>query len=193
MWFKKRKNSRNQNNRDSRSSGSGPSPTGSGKAFSGTASPGKTSPEKTSPRPASSGSATPRPASAIQEDINHLVDNYIDTLKTVMGRDAALDAESIRAMDEIISTHWPEDPPVMMDVMAATYGAFLGETIRRLHGGEWKELEDGTLALTDVGGIGMQIYPVDKAYKRFVNGEEDSIAAYYHVIAKMVKEGGPPA
>lgn len=103
--------------------------------------------------------------------------------------EVALDysAESLTAIDEIIAKHW-EEPPIMLDQVVLTFGAYVGETIRRQLGGAWMFDEERGYTLADLGGTGTRIYPFSKVQKRFTNGEEDSIAFFYQAICKLVAD-----
>jgi hypothetical protein len=92
---------------------------------------------------------------------------------------------SLRAIDEIISEHW-EETPTFLDQVVLLFGAYVGETIRRQHGGNWTFDEENGYALENLGGTGARIYPFAKVNKRFVNGEEDSIAFYYQAVSKVI-------
>ena len=99
---------------------------------------------------------------------------------------------SLTKIDEVISKHW-DHTPVFLKEVAMMFGSYIGETIRRELGGKWV-VEDDRYALSEIGGTDTKIYPFEKIQKRFINGEEDSIAHYYTVIRDIVNEqkyGGP--
>ena len=98
------------------------------------------------------------------------------------------DEASFAQLDEIIEEGWGGEPPAMLDTTALTFGSFLGESIRRLLGGEWSYDEDKGYHLTQVGGVGMTLFPFDKVKKRFLNGDEDSLAFYYAKIKQVVEQ-----
>lgn len=66
-------------------------------------------------------------------------------------------------------------------------GAYIGETIRRIHGGEWIRedvMEEKDVITLKVGET--SIFPTGKAYKRIMNGSEDDIWFYYRVITEEI-------
>lgn len=66
-------------------------------------------------------------------------------------------------------------------------GAYVGETVRRQHGGTWKADESDHRGEINVelhlpgGGV---IWPVQRVIKRFKDGAEESIAAYGAMIGR---------
>jgi hypothetical protein len=66
-------------------------------------------------------------------------------------------------------------------------GCYLGEVIIRHLGGHWNE--EGHPEINEVGAI-QAIYPIEKAQQRFQNGRQDSLAWYYHSLAKRAYEAG---
>jgi hypothetical protein len=97
-------------------------------------------------------------------------------------------ADSIETLEKIIEEGWQE-PPIFMDDLVLAFGSYLGETIKRLHGAEWKYSEEYSLYLDNVGGQNMTIFPFGKVRKRFVNGNEDSLAYYYKFICHRLSQG----
>ncbi|WP_211748615.1 hypothetical protein [Paenibacillus sp. Marseille-Q4541] len=64
--------------------------------------------------------------------------------------------------------------------MAKMWGGYLGEVVVRHLGGEWKasEIVEDTIALQ----IGEEeLYPPSRAYRRIMNGAEDSVEDYYKI------------
>jgi integrase len=67
--------------------------------------------------------------------------------------------------------------------MAKIFGGYVGETIRKTHGGNW-ELFDMNGADTVSLRVGeANIFPVAKVYKRIRQGSEENVYAYYQVLA----------
>jgi hypothetical protein len=69
--------------------------------------------------------------------------------------------ESLVALDQIISTCW-EEPPVFVDQVVMTMGAYTGETIRKNLGGSWAYEDQMAYHLADVGGVGVRVSPFGK-------------------------------
>ncbi len=68
-------------------------------------------------------------------------------------------------------------PPTRADVRGAAllFGGYLGEVLRRSLSGTW-EISEGVPAVSNAKGT---VYPVDKAFKRMVNGPEDSVDFFF--------------
>jgi hypothetical protein len=71
-------------------------------------------------------------------------------------------------------------------------GAFIGEAIRRVHGGYWLEekldlKEAGPFPLQMAGGHA--IWPVNWAFKRLMNGPEDNIYHKYRIMVSGETNG----
>jgi hypothetical protein len=76
-----------------------------------------------------------------------------------------------------------------LDQMAKIWGAYLGEVMRRLWGGEWAThtaLQPGYILTLKLGE--QEVYPPAKAYKRMVNGQEDKVWHYYQVLRRAHSE-----
>jgi hypothetical protein len=67
---------------------------------------------------------------------------------------------------------------------ALMLGIYIGEVIRRIHGGEWIEEESmGAREFTlKIGPV--HLHPISKAYKRIIHGSEDDIWFFYQVITR---------
>jgi len=80
-----------------------------------------------------------------------------------------------------------EDPTQQrIDTASRIWGGYLGETIRRLWGGEWGvETYPGTTApvvTVDVGGA--KIFPVMKVYRRLTHG--GNVWQFYQMVREKV-------
>lgn len=68
--------------------------------------------------------------------------------------------------------------------MAKMFGSYVGEVIRREHGGEWSTASNafpGQSIMTLHAG-GLDIFPPAKVHKRLTNGPEDNVWFYYRVM-----------
>jgi hypothetical protein len=100
--------------------------------------------------------------------------------------------ESLRKIDEAITTFHPDGNA--LETTLLPYGAYVGETVRRLLGGEWEQDAEGVTWLSGVGGVEMKISPFAWVKKRFANGMEDSIVFKYDVVKQQLAQaGGAPA
>jgi hypothetical protein len=113
--------------------------------------------------------------------------------------------ESLRLVEEILGKLHSTVPkgffslmlgrkatPEQVSRMATAYGAYIGEVTRSRWGGEWSMKSalyaEPTLTLRVHGE---EIYPPGKAYKRLINGPEDNVWHYYHVLARDYGENEP--
>lgn len=126
-------------------------------------------------------------ALALIAEIPGVAERHREGAKSIGGIDLDYRAESIPKLDEMIREGWPDGPPAMLDATVLSFGSYLGETIRRVHGGDWGFSPEHGIHL-DVGGLGIKIFPFAKVEKRFVNGEEDSLGYFYSFVASKVEE-----
>jgi hypothetical protein len=72
---------------------------------------------------------------------------------------------------------------------AKMFGSYLGETYRRLHGGQWGVDGARQPAFRTVGG-GI-CWPWTRAYKRIMNGPEDDVVHWFHYLVENGGESPP--
>jgi hypothetical protein len=116
--------------------------------------------------------------------IELLAELWREKAKSVFGVDLDYSAESIRRLEEMISKGWPE-PPNLLDPLVEGLGSYLGETIRHLHGGEWRQTQEHGFFLDRVGGRDIQLYPMARTRKRLLKGSDESLEWYYVVVKDM--------
>ena len=72
---------------------------------------------------------------------------------------------------------------------AKAFGSYIGEVLRRHHGGEWGNINMNGQSFPGLrqsgGGL---IWPWSKANKRLTNGPEDNVWDYYNVVVENVRE-----
>lgn len=128
-------------------------------------------------------SPQPAPQSRYQEEAG----TFLSTMGE-MAPQMRLDysVESLQRLDQFISEHFDGNSSQEVgETLLLRVGSYLGEVIIRHLGGHWNE--DGRPEVNEVGLLDV-IYPLEKAQKRFQNGKEDSLAWYYHSIAKQAYE-----
>jgi hypothetical protein len=87
-----------------------------------------------------------------------------------------------RLHDDMAHSRPPED---VVWTFAKAFGSYVGEVLRRHHGGTW-----GTVSVDGQSFPGLQqssggcCWPWGKAHKRLVNGPEDNISHYYSALAR---------
>ncbi len=95
--------------------------------------------------------------------------------------------ESLRKMDDAISTHFEEgEEPLPTTVLPL--GAYVGEVVRVNLGGDWRlaePLTESSVVITGSGG-GHELYPFRRVEKRFVEGRGASLLAWYEAAGRAV-------
>ena len=73
--------------------------------------------------------------------------------------------------------------------VALMYGAYLGEVMRRHWGGTWVEdlPEDQPWYTIQFGTT--SLFPINKAHKRLVNGEEDHVGVFFSRAREHAEDG----
>lgn len=68
--------------------------------------------------------------------------------------------------------------------MSKIFGAYLGETIRKLHRGSWElfDINGADTVSLQVGDI--TIFPIARVYKRIRNGSEENVHHYYQALER---------
>jgi hypothetical protein len=79
---------------------------------------------------------------------------------------------------------WLRPGPTEQEVrqVALLLGAYIGEVIRRHHGGHWeirKRLGEQLLPLITRG---VSTYPLSKAYERLIYGPQENVWSYYQLL-----------
>jgi hypothetical protein len=102
------------------------------------------------------------------------------TLESLVSLDAML--------DRLFGRRWLAGRSGRLDAsrfgaMIEPIGAYVGETLRRNLGGEWRHHDEYGPGLLLPSG--MWTFPLAKAEKRFHNGHEDSLAFYAEAMAGM--------
>src|SRR5262245_41270518 len=93
-----------------------------------------------------------------------------------------------RLHDEMVSAQPPEDA---VWTFAKAFGSYVGEVLRRHHGGEWGMVSMGGQSFPGLQQVGGALcWPWGKAHKRLVNGPEDNVWHYYSVLVQRPAE--PP-
>ena len=91
-----------------------------------------------------------------------------------------------RLHDEMASAQPPEDA---VWTFAKAFGSYVGEVLRRHHGGVWGMVSmDGQSfpGLQQAGGS--LCWPLGRAHKRLTNGPDDNVWHYYNVLVHRPPE-----
>lgn len=142
--------------------------------------------------------------------ISEMMQSYAaDAVRLASQFEATLDYSepSLRELEAILAKIYPSSPRPSsnksgddpeqrkLDSTSRIWGAYFGETIRRLWGGEWGvETYPGTVApviSVDIGGA--KVFPIMKVYRRLTQGEADNLWDFYQMVRKKVARGNRQA
>lgn len=124
--------------------------------------------------------------------------------RRIFGVYLTLDEAGIKSLNQLLSAmHDAMNPgriaralgkkiPFPSSVLVAnTFGAFLGETMRTILGGEWHFVEFGGQKLIALAFSSKDcLFPTYKAGKQFMNGDEDSVWFFYKVATAKHSPNG---
>ncbi len=98
--------------------------------------------------------------------------------------------ESVRQVEQMLGRLHDEmgnarPPEEAVWTFAKAFGSYVGEVLRRHHGGEWGMVSMGDESFPGIrqpkGGL---CWPWSRAHKRLVNGAEDNVWHYYTAIVE---------
>jgi hypothetical protein len=95
------------------------------------------------------------------------------------------DEKSVEWMDGYIERNRLKWDAETAEKLSNVLGSFLGESIRRNYGGDWRQTENG---LAIVFSDGNAAYPFNKIGKQIANGSEDSIVSFYKTIGVLFNQ-----
>lgn len=128
-------------------------------------------------------SAHPAPQSRYQQEAGTFL-STMGEMAPQIGLDYSVD--SLQRLDQFISEHFDgKSTQEVGETMLLRVGSYVGEVIIRHLGGHWNE--EGLPEINEVGPLDV-VHPLEKAQKRFQNGKADSLAWYYHSLAKQAYE-----
>jgi len=121
------------------------------------------------------------------ERIPGIAERHRVQMKASFGENLSYQKSDLARLDSVIDKAWGDDLPKNVDSLVLTFGAYFGESLRRLRGGYWDFDADRGYCLHDVGGIAT-VYPFEKVSKRFKNSKEHSLALFYKALVKSVEK-----
>ncbi|MGD1996033.1 MAG: hypothetical protein PVH62_04590 [Anaerolineae bacterium] len=112
-------------------------------------------------------------------------------LSRLAGHDVAYDATALQLLDEWIERMAQRTPDPQRE-LRVLWIAFLGETFRRRHNGEWavQERDGGTLVVlcpAEAGGL-HAVEVAAQVQRRIANGFVDSLALFYAQESIVLKQ-----
>ena len=123
----------------------------------------------------------------LQAAIQSIADNHVQAARQWFGMAFDYSPESLRLVDEAISMFHAGD---VMDSTVEAYGAYIGETIRRTHGGTWRREGNEPPTFCGIGQMDCTIFPFNWAAKRLREGEGESIAFKYAALLQSLGQNG---
>ena len=115
----------------------------------------------------------------------------VDSAKRNFGVTLDWSIESIRQIEtmlgqlhDAIHRERPSDDEI--EAFSKMMGSYVGEVIRREHGGSWGMLKAGD---EQFPGLSLGHWPWSRAYKRIVNGPEDNVWHYYVMLVRDADRG----
>lgn len=103
----------------------------------------------------------------------------ISAMKQEQGVELRFDAQSVDVVEEYLLKRREELDEKTQKGFVVMFGAFLGEAIIAVHGGEWQEHDKGGWG---VNSHDLLSFPFTKVAKLIDNGPEDSISAFLSLI-----------
>ncbi len=97
-------------------------------------------------------------AGAALEGIPLLAETCVQTTRDVFGRALAYEEASLSWLDDVVRHGWPAGGPVH-EATVGMFAAYVGETVRRVHGGHWQVRDDQELVLVGVGQRDLVVRP----------------------------------
>lgn len=93
---------------------------------------------------------------------------HVDKARSLFEIDLAYDAASFARLDQMIERGWPDSRPSLLEPTVVVFGAYVGETLRRLHGGEWVFRPGEGLVVENLAGRGIRFDPFGMVEDRFL-------------------------
>lgn len=124
---------------------------------------------------------------AFIKQIPEIAERHRRQMKESFGEKLDYQKSDLARLDSVIDKAWGEALPKNIDALVLTFGAYFGETLRRLRGGRWDHDDERGYCLHDVGGMAT-VYPFEKVSKRFKNSKENSLAVFYRALVKTLEK-----
>lgn len=119
------------------------------------------------------------------ERIPQVAERHRKQMLASFGEKLSYQKSDLAQLDQVIDKAWGEELPENIDSLVLTFGAYFGETLRKLRGGRWDHDPERGYCLHDVGGLAT-VYPFEKVSKRFKNSKEHSLALFYRALVKSL-------
>ena len=132
----------------------------------------------------------------IQKAITQLADSGVRFARNNFGIQLDYSEESVTQVERILQlmhADIKDSRPTSSQIksVSSLLGAYLGEVVRRKWGGRWYMSRHGpqkeqvhTLEIS-----GHSTFPINKVYKRLLNGEVDDVRFYYKALIDAISRG----
>ncbi len=114
----------------------------------------------------------------------------VDMFQTIAGVGLDYSRDSLAAVDSVLGS-WESDGSDAMAESIFCAGAYVGEVIVRNNAGSRWTVHDffGSIPVVELAS-GAVNNPIGKAFKRVVNGTEDSVVFFYTALVASEARGG---
>ncbi len=125
---------------------------------------------------------------SLNAELIRIAQSHVDSARQEYALNFDYSEESLGWIDDAIAKFHPDG--AVQDSTVIGFGAYVGETIRRLLGGNWVQDERGVALLQRVGGKELSASPFSWVQKRLANGMEDSVATRYSTLKQEIGQVG---
>ena len=118
-------------------------------------------------------------SSAEENEINRFALQTIELMKKVSNSDFDYSESSVQKLAEFIDKASPYNEQDAADI-SFMWGSYLGNALIKKYNGKWLVMGDGSYGVNLPSGH--YLFPMKRAFKHMMNGQEDSIFAMYKSI-----------
>ncbi len=114
-------------------------------------------------------------------------DNFVAFCHDIADIDLDYTPESIFNLDSLISQLWSSEPPYWEEGIVLLVGAYMGETIRKTHGGTWQYNEGDGITLSTINNTNYSFSPFDKIRDRLNIQDPKLLNSYYRELLRILE------
>ncbi|MDR5682739.1 MAG: DUF6278 family protein [Armatimonadota bacterium] len=115
---------------------------------------------------------------------------HVRAVRRLVGIELDYSPASLEICDRLIDEGWADHTPGKVDAVVNLFGAYLGEVIIRNLGGQWAVDDKFGICVAGIGRIGGRALPLVHAGRRFLQGRQASLSAYYESLAALLERLG---
>jgi hypothetical protein len=124
----------------------------------------------------------------LNAELVRMAQSHVDNAQQQYATNFDFSEDSLGWVDDTIAKFHADGS--VQDSALLGFGAYVGETIRRLLGGIWVQDERGVALLQRVGGRELSASPFSWVQKRFNNGMDDSVLIKYLALKQQIGQVG---